>query len=131
MFIIPLLLCNISPNRQSRSDRLFLMHLHTIIQEHLTNDALNVCMLCHETGISGTQLRRKMLALTGKSPNQYIRYRRLQEAARLIHEEELNVSEAAYQAGFNSMSYFSKCFRKMFGMRPSEYHYKILNSTQI
>jgi len=45
----------------------------------------------------------------------------LQKAARLIRDEQQGVSEAAYQVGFNSMSYFAKCFQEEFGIRPSEY----------
>ena len=71
--------------------------------------------------MSGTQLRRKMNALIGQSPNQFIRTMRLKEAARLIKEEMKAVSEAAYLAGFNSLSYFSKCFKEEFGELPSEY----------
>ena len=130
MVIIPLLSFNISQKRHSKADSLLLRQIQTIILESLTNDSFTVCMLCHEIGISGTQLRRKMQALTGKSPNQYIRFQRLQEAARLINEEQLNVSEAAYKAGFNNMSYFTKCFQAEFGIRPSCYQNIILNSTE-
>ena len=92
-----------------------------IITDNLSDEQFDVQQFSREIGMSGTQLRRKMNALTGQSPNHFIRSKRLKEAARLIREEQQTVSEAAYQSGFNSLSYFSKCFQEEFGKLPSEY----------
>jgi response regulator RpfG family c-di-GMP phosphodiesterase len=102
-------------------DKRFLERITTIIEEHMRNEDFNVKQFGFLIGISGTQLRRKMNALIGQSPNQFIRTMRLKEAARLIKEEMKAVSEAAYLAGFNSLSYFSKSFKEEFGKLPSEY----------
>jgi YesN/AraC family two-component response regulator len=102
-------------------DKRFFERITTIIEESMNNEDFNVRQFSYLVGMSGTQLRRKMNALTGQSPNQFIRTMRLKEAARLIKEELSSVSEAAYLVGFNSLSYFSKCFKKEFGKLPSEY----------
>jgi signal transduction histidine kinase/ligand-binding sensor domain-containing protein/DNA-binding response OmpR family regulator len=102
-------------------DRRFLERTTEIVKENLGNEKFNVKLFCFLLGMSRTQLNRKMSALTGHSPNQFIRSMRLKEAARLIKEEMNSVSEAAYTSGFNNLSYFSKCFKEEFGKLPSEY----------
>ena len=102
-------------------DQRFLERVMDIITDNLSDEQFDVQQFSREIGMSGTQLRRKMNALTGQSPNHFIRSKRLKEAARLIREEQQTVSEAAYQSGFNSLSYFSKCFQEEFGKLPSEY----------
>jgi AraC-like DNA-binding protein len=72
-------------------------------------------------GCSKSQLYRKMMSLTGKSPNSFIRDYRLGEALTLLHKSTKNISEVAYETGFTSPSYFSKCFHKQYGRNPSEY----------
>jgi signal transduction histidine kinase/ligand-binding sensor domain-containing protein/AraC-like DNA-binding protein len=102
-------------------DQRFLERVMAIISDKLADEHFDVKQFSYKIGMSGTQLRRKMNALTGQSPNQFIRSMRLKEAARLIREEQQTVSEAAYLTGFNSLSYFSKCFKEEFGRAPSEY----------
>ncbi len=77
-------------------------------------------------GCSKSQFYRKMISLTGKSPNTFIQEYRLNEALKLLSKKAGNVSEIAFQAGFSSPSYFSKCFKKKFGLLPVGY----LNSLQ-
>jgi AraC-like DNA-binding protein len=102
-------------------DQRFMERVMQIISDNLADDKFDIRRFSREIGMSGTQLRRKMNALTGQSPNQFIRSLRLKEAARLIRDERQTVSEAAYLTGFNSLSYFSKCFKEEFGRVPSEY----------
>jgi DNA-binding response OmpR family regulator len=102
-------------------DKRFLERASTIIEENMSNEDFNVKQFGFLIGMSGTQLRRKMHALIGQTPNQFIRTMRLREAARLIKEEMNSVSEAAYMVGFSSLSYFSKCFKEEFGELPSKY----------
>jgi AraC-like DNA-binding protein len=71
--------------------------------------------------MSRSQLYRKIHALTGMSPNEFIRYNRLQKAAELLSHHTGNISEAAYEVGFSNPSYFSECFKKQFGVLPSDY----------
>jgi AraC-like DNA-binding protein len=103
------------------ADQRFMERVIQLINDKLSDVRFDVQMFGQEIGMSGTQLRRKMNAMTGQSPNQFIRSQRLKEAARLIREDYQTVSEAAYLVGFNSLSYFSKCFQEEFGKLPSEY----------
>ena len=64
---------------------------------------------------------RKIRELTGYSPNNFIREIRLQNALKLIESQKGNISEIGYETGFNNPSYFSKCFKRKFGVLPSEY----------
>jgi AraC-like DNA-binding protein len=71
------------------------------------------------TGCSKSRLYRKMVALTSKPPITFIKDYRLDEALILLQKKMVNVSEAAYETGFSSPSYFTRCFQKRFGYSPS------------
>ncbi|NRB65295.1 MAG: helix-turn-helix transcriptional regulator, partial [Saprospiraceae bacterium] len=71
--------------------------------------------------MSRMQLHRKRKALTNFSSSEFIRDIRLQRAADLLADNNLNVSEVAYSCGFNSVSYFTQCFTQKFGVNPSKY----------
>ncbi|WKN43202.1 alpha/beta fold hydrolase [Tunicatimonas pelagia] len=89
------------------------------IDNHLSNELFGVDILCEEIGISERQLQRKLKSTTNKSPNQLIRSVRLHRAKELIISNECNIVEIAFQTGFSDASYFSKCFKKEFGVTPS------------
>ena len=72
-------------------------------------------------GCSRSQFYRKMVSLTGKSPNSFLKEYRLSEARILLDRHNWNVSEVAFETGFNSPSYFSKCFQQQYGRTPSDY----------
>jgi AraC-like DNA-binding protein len=72
-------------------------------------------------GCSKSQLYRKLVLLTGKSPNTFIKEYRLNEALKLLNRNAGNISEIAFGTGFSSPSYFSKCFQKQYGHLPSDY----------
>jgi AraC-like DNA-binding protein len=72
-------------------------------------------------GHSKSQVYRKMMLLTGKSPNTFIKDYRLNEAIKLLNKNAGNISEIAFETGFSSPSYFSKCFQKKYGHFPSGY----------
>ena len=73
-----------------------------------------------EVGMSRHHLHKKLKALVGKSPSQYVRSVRLHRAKELIEEENGNISEIAYNVGFSSPAYFSRCFKTEFGYPPSD-----------
>src|SRR5690606_38479043 len=77
--------------------------------------------LSHELGMSRVHLYKKLQALTGKSPLEFIRIIRLQRAAQLLEKSQLTVSEVAYKVGFNNPKYFAKYFKAEFGVLPSAY----------
>lgn len=82
---------------------------------------LSVEELSSHLGMSRVHLYKKMKAITGKTPIEFIRLIRLKRAAQMLRESQMNVSEIAYQLGFNSPKYFSKYFKDEFGVLPSVY----------
>lgn len=91
------------------------------IDSHLGDESYGLNKLCKDIGISERQLQRKLKAITNKSPNQLISSVRLHRAKELIMaKDDQNITEISYKIGFSNPSYFSKCFRKEFGIRPSD-----------
>jgi AraC-like DNA-binding protein len=82
---------------------------------------LKVDHFCKPLGRSKSQLYRKMILLTGQSPNTFIKEYRLKEAMKSIQKRAGNISEIAFTTGFSSPSYFTKCFKKKFGFIPADY----------
>ena len=91
------------------------------ISEHLSDSDLNVEKLTAEVGISRAQLHRKLKEIAGVSAGEFIRNIRLEQAARLIEEGKINITQVAYSVGFNNQTHFSTVFKKHYGMSPTEY----------
>ena len=89
-----------------------------------SSNELSVEELSKYLGMSRVHLYKKLLSITGKTPIEFIRTIRLKRAAQLLRESQLNISEVAYQVGFNNPKYFSKYFKEEFGMLPSVYQEK-------
>jgi len=109
----------------SMEDR-FLKKVKNTIEYHISDGAFSVEILADEAAMSSVQLYRKLKALTGHTPNELIRNLRLERAASLLSQRAGNVSDIAYQVGFNNLSYFAKCFKEKFGVAPSDF----LNSSK-
>ncbi|HZV70671.1 MAG TPA: ATP-binding protein [Saprospiraceae bacterium] len=99
----------------------FLTRLKTIIEEHLNDAELDVEMICKKIGMGRTNLHNKMTALTGLSTISFVRRLRLQKAKELLATTEMNISEIAYEVGFNDPRYFSRVFSEEFGLPPTEF----------
>jgi AraC-like DNA-binding protein len=91
------------------------------VNENLSNPDYNVEQLTEDVGISRAQLHRKMKEITGVSTAEFIRNLRIEQAARLIREKKVNVTQVAYSVGFSNQAHFSTVFKRYFGMSPSEY----------
>ncbi len=91
------------------------------INAHLSEPDFNVESLTKDVGISRAQLHRKMKEITGISTGEFIRNLRLEQAARLISEGEINITQVAFAVGFNNQTHFSTVFKKHYGMTPTEY----------
>lgn len=91
------------------------------INDNLDNADFNVERLTDEVGISRAQLHRKMKEIAGVSTGEFIRNIRLEQAARLIEEGKINITQVAYSVGFNNQTHFSTVFKKHFGTTPTEY----------
>ncbi len=99
---------------------IFAEHFRDVIDKNLSNNDCNMDFLASEIGLSRTQLYRKIKAITGKSPNDILREARLQRADHLLKTTHKSTSEIAYEVGFSSPSYFSKCYKEAFGHTPSD-----------
>ena len=98
----------------------FLMKFRDFIDKNYADSDLNVETIGAEFGLSRVQLYRKVKALTGQSPVELLRTIRLQKGRQLLQSSHKAVSEVAYEVGFTSPSYFTKCFKDEFGMSPSD-----------
>ena len=103
------------------NDELLMERIMKAVNKNLSNSDFNVDMLTQEVGISRAQLHRKMKEMTGISTSEFIRNIRLEQAARLLKEQKINVTQVAYTVGFSNLAHFSTIFRKHFGVSPSEY----------
>jgi signal transduction histidine kinase/DNA-binding response OmpR family regulator len=110
----------------SSLDEKFIIKVIQAVEAHLDDTQFSVDVLTTELGMSRTNLHRKLKAVTGYSASEFIQDFRLRRAAQLIEKKADSLSQIAYQVGFNDQSYFTKCFKKKFGVTPSEYSPSIL-----
>jgi signal transduction histidine kinase/AraC-like DNA-binding protein len=101
-------------------DNDFLTQLNAIIEANFANPDLNVDFLAERMNISRSGLFAKIKTLAEVTPGELIQLMRLKKAAALLAEGKHRVNEVSYMVGFNSPSYFSKCFQKQFGLKPGE-----------
>ncbi len=98
----------------------FLESLVEFIEEHIGNERFGVEQLADSMNLSRSQLHRKVVAITDNPPSVFIRKYRLQRAKQLLEKGAGRVSDIAFQVGFSSASYFTKCFTEEFGKAPKE-----------
>lgn len=103
------------------ADENFLRIISEFIHRNISNPDLNIDLFCNEVAMSRANLYRKIKAVTGFSPTEFVRNVRLETAASLLKETDLPVSEIAEKVGFNSLSYFSNCFKVIYHQSPKEY----------
>ena len=106
-------------------DRRLLQNAFDIINNNISNSLFSVETLAENLAVSRYVLYKKIMSLTGESPVELIRRIRLLKAASLIENKFGNLSEVALEVGFNNPAYFSDCFKKQFGVPPSQYLQKI------
>ena len=103
----------------------FVDKLRSLINNNLRNSKLNIDDLSDEMGFSRVQFYRKTKSLTGYAPNELVRITRLKLSRKLLTTTDKNISEIAYEVGFSSPSYFSKCYKDYFGESPLDIQKKI------
>lgn len=91
------------------------------VEDNISRSDLSVEELARAMGMSRVHLYKKITALTGKSPIEFIRLLRLKRATQYLAESQLTIAEIAYRLGFNNPKYFSRYFKEEFGILPSEY----------
>lgn len=101
-------------------DRKFIDRLKAAMEKHLSESDVKVDDIGSDIGLSRVQLYRKLKAITGLSPAELLRQMRLQKAHDLIMHSDQPISTIAYDTGFSSPGYFSKCFRDEYGISPSD-----------
>lgn len=106
------------------ADEKFLQKAITFVKDNLSDTELNIEKMGSTLNISRVHLYRKLKAITNQNPTEFIRIIRLKQAAYLLSQNKLNISEIAYMVGFNSHQYFTNSFQKHFGMSPTEYSRK-------
>ncbi|NME72142.1 hybrid sensor histidine kinase/response regulator transcription factor [Flammeovirga aprica] len=110
------------------SDKAFLDEVKIILDENLMDSEFNVDALVEKIGISRTGLYHKFKDLTGLSAGDYIRRYRLMCAHQYLEKTDWSIKEVMYRSGFNTNSYFAKCFKKQYGVLPSEFREQFENS---
>ena len=103
------------------ADEEFLKRAVSIIEDHMSDSEFNVEALVKEMYLSRSKLYLKLKALTGQSSSEFIRTIRLKRAIQLLEKSDYTIKEIMFMTGFNTASYFSKCFKNQFGVVPSEY----------
>ena len=103
---------------QSMDER-FVEQLQKTIEQHLDDSDFNVEALSEELSMSRAQLFRKTKTLMGISPVELIRHIRLRKAKQMLLNTDMTIQQVAYSVGFTSPSYFSKCYRELFGSLPT------------
>lgn len=102
-------------------DKDFMDQLITYIEAHINQHSLDHKQLCELLAMSRTILYAKVKTLTGLGVHEFIQSVRVKKGLQLLLEGKLNINQVSYEVGFNTPSYFSKCFVKQFGMAPKEY----------
>lgn len=110
--------CNIDNN----VDSVLVEKFRKLVDQNLTSDKLSISFLCEQLGMSQTTFFRKMKSVLDVSPNDYIRVARIERAAVvLLRTNDVRISDVAYEFGFSSPSYFTRCFIQHYGMSPKDY----------
>jgi YesN/AraC family two-component response regulator len=102
-------------------DEKFIAKVMAIIEAHMDDEDFSIEQFSSEAGFSNMHFYRKIKALSGQTPSQFLRTIRLKRAADLLAKNSDNVTQIAYSVGFSSLSYFNKCFKEQFGVTPGRY----------
>jgi AraC-like DNA-binding protein len=105
----------------SFQDEALLEMLFTKLEENWQNPDFDVDEFCQAMAMSKSQLYRKTIALTGLSPNILLKEFRLEKAKELMKQKHYSISQITFDSGFTSPSYFTKCFKKKYGLLPMSY----------
>ncbi len=112
---------HISEEGMKEEDRELLTRIHKLVESRIDDTSLDATFLEKELALSKMQLYRKLKSLSDMTPNELIKFIRLQKAALLLKTTRLSVAEIFYGTGFNHRSYFFREFKKMYNCSPNEY----------
>lgn len=91
------------------------------VESHFTDSDFNLDCLAAEAKLSKSTMNRKLKAMTGLTPMDFVKNIRLRSACRLLRQADMTVSEVAYAVGFNDPKYFAKCFKEEYGQTPRQF----------
>ncbi|MAU27219.1 MAG: hybrid sensor histidine kinase/response regulator [Muricauda sp.] len=103
------------------TDELFLEKVQTVMDNQLSDPGFNAKTFASAVGMSRMQLHRKLTAMTGLSTTEFIRSQRLKQALHILKTSDATINEVAYAVGFNTPSYFIKCFKETYKKTPAEF----------
>ena len=120
---VPTLLVAVAPERPQIDpfDEVFMKRVMEIMHNQMDNSKLTIDEFAQELGMGRTVFYQKLKSIVGLSPIDFVREMRIKRAKQLMETGEYNVSTIAYMTGFNDPKYFSKCFKKKYGVSPSEF----------
>ncbi len=104
-----------------QTDRSFMDKVIALVEKNISNSSLGVDEFANELHLSRTQLYRKIKGLTGQGVTEFIRSIKLKKALEMMKKDDYTINEIAYKTGFNSQSYFTRCFKEIYGKSPLEY----------
>lgn len=111
----------VTPLDMQSPDKLFIDKVVELIEQRIDDPELNIPYLCDKLAVSHVSFYRKIKSITGLNVNMFIREVRLKKAAQMLRVKGVSVSDVMYDVGFNHRSYFSMCFKEMFGVTPKVY----------
>lgn len=112
------------------ADEIFLETAISIVENNITNQNFDTKVFIEQMNMSRTVLYTKLKALTGQNLSEFIRVIRLKKSGQLILQTKMNISQIAFEVGFNDLKYFRECFKEFFEVTPSEYKRKMNNENQ-
>ena len=105
----------------TKADETFLKTLKEVVVANMQDPDFNLDDMASQLNMSRSSLNRKIKGILDMTPNDYIRLERLKKAVQLLKEGECRINEVCYMIGFNTPSYFAKCFQKQFGVLPKDF----------
>lgn len=114
----------------SSVDKEFIKNVIEIIDNKISEKQFSVELLASEMAMSRTQLYRKFVQILGEKPNEFIRKYRIKRAALLIEKRFGNITDIAYEVGFENISYFAKCFKRIYNQSPHNYEKNVLSKLE-
>ena len=104
-----------------QQDKLFVDNVSRIIDSNLVQEDFDIELIAKQLGMSRSSFFKRLKSLTGLSPSDFVKERKLACAVELLKTSELSIADIAYKSGFSDSGYFGKCFRKRYGVSPREF----------
>lgn len=114
----------------SSHNREFIFKMNSIIDKYLDREDFSLENFSRELGLSKSSFYRKIHSLSAMTPNEYLKNYRLGKAMDMI-KKGMRINEVYSEVGFNSASYFSKCFKKKFGQRPKDFQEQLIRNNNV